>query len=134
MWVEVARNTRGQILSVRKKEYIEAAEALGFAEFRIITRHILPDIAWPVIVVAAANFATAILVEAGLSFLGIGVQPPTPSWGNMIRENYHFLLLGDYHLALFPGLMLILTVLSCMILGNGIRDAMDVKSSCPLLQ
>ncbi|MDX9907384.1 MAG: ABC transporter permease [Bacteroidales bacterium] len=129
MWVEVARITRGQILSVREKEYIEAAEALGLSRFRIIIRHILPNIAGPVIVVAASNFATAILVEAGLSFLGIGVQPPMPSWGNMIRENYHFLLLGEYHLALFPGLVLMLTVLSCMILGNGIRDAMDVRSS-----
>jgi ABC-type dipeptide/oligopeptide/nickel transport system permease subunit len=129
MWVEVARVTRGQIMSMKEKEYIEAAKALGFSDFRIIFRHILPNISGPVIVISAANFVSAILIEAGLSFLGIGVQPPTPSWGNMIRENYPYLLLDAAYLAILPGLAIILTVLACMITGNGIRDAMDVKAS-----
>jgi ABC-type dipeptide/oligopeptide/nickel transport system permease subunit len=129
MWVEVARVTRGQILAIREKEYIEAARALGFSDFRIIFRHILPNISGPVIVISAANFASAILIEAGLSFLGIGVQPPMPSWGNMIRENYAYLLLDAVHLAILPGLAIMLIVLAFMILGNGLRDAMDVKSA-----
>ena len=128
MWVEVARVTRGQIMTIREKEYIEAAKALGFSDARIIFRHILPNIAGPIIVISAANFASAILIEAGLSFLGIGVQPPLPSWGNMIRENYAYLLLDASHLAILPGVAIILTVLSFMILGNGLRDALDVKA------
>lgn len=128
MWVEVARVTRGQIISVREKEYVEAARALGFSDFRIIFRHILPNISGPVIVISAANFASAILIEAGLSFLGIGVQPPMPSWGSMIRENYAYLLLDAAHLAILPGLAIMLIVLSFMILGNKLRDVMDVKA------
>lgn len=128
MWVEVARVTRGQIFSIREKEYIEAARALGFSDFRIIMKHILPNISGPVIVISAANFASAILIEAGLSFLGIGVQPPMPSWGGMIRENYAYLILGAPYLAVLPGLAIVFTVLAFMILGNGIRDALDVKT------
>lgn len=128
MWVEVARVTRGQIISLREKEYVEAAKALGFSEFRIIFRHILPNISGPLIVISAANFAAAILIEAGLSFLGIGVQPPTPSWGGMIRENYAYLMLDAAHLAIIPGLAIMMIVVAFMILGNGIRDAMDVKA------
>jgi peptide/nickel transport system permease protein len=120
--------TRGQILSVREKEYVEAARALGFSNFRIILRHILPNISGPVIVISAANFASAILIEAGLSFLGIGVQPPMPSWGSMIRENYAYLILDAAHLAVLPGLAIMLIVLSFMVLGNGLRDALDVKT------
>lgn len=132
MWVEVARVTRGQILSVRQKEFVEAARAMGFSDSRIILRHILPNIAGPVIIISAANFASAILIEAGLSFLGIGVQPPMPSWGNMIRENYAYLLLDAPHLAILPGLAIMITVLACMIIGNGLRDAMDVKAENPV--
>ncbi|HYC28846.1 MAG TPA: ABC transporter permease, partial [Chitinophagaceae bacterium] len=87
LWVNVARIIRGQILSIRELEYVEAARALGFAGPRIIVRHILPNVMGPVLVVAASNFATAIVIEAGLSFLGVGVQPPQPSWGLMIKEN-----------------------------------------------
>jgi peptide/nickel transport system permease protein len=132
MWVEVARVTRGQILAIREKEYVEAARALGFSDFRIIFRHILPNISGPVIVISAANFASAILIEAGLSFLGIGVQPPMPSWGSMIRENYAYLLLDAVHLAILPGLAIMLIVLAFMVLGNGLRDALDVKSAKPV--
>ncbi len=127
MWIEVARVTRGQILSIREKEYVEAARALGFSGFRIIFRHILPNISGPIIVISAANFASAILIEAGLSFLGIGVQPPMPSWGSMIRENYAYLILDATHLAILPGLAIMMIVLAFMITGNGLRDAMDVK-------
>lgn len=128
MWVEVARVTRGQIISIREKEYVEAAKALGFSDFRIIYRHILPNISGPLIVISAANFASAILIEAGLSFLGIGVQPPMPSWGGLIRENYAYLMLDAAHLAIIPGLAIMMIVLAFMIIGNGIRDAMDVKA------
>lgn len=128
MWVEVARVTRGQIMAIREREYVEAAKALGFSNFRIIFRHILPNAAGPIIVISAANFASAILIEAGLSFLGIGVQPPMPSWGNMIRENYAYLILDAAHLAILPGLAIMLIVLSFMITGNGLRDAFDVKT------
>jgi len=128
MWVEVARITRGQILAIREKEYVEAARALGFSNFRIIFKHILPNALGPIIVISAANFASAILIEAGLSFLGIGVQPPLPSWGSMIRENYAYLILDAAHLAVLPGLAFMLIVLSFMIIGNGLRDALDVKT------
>jgi len=128
MWVEVARVVRGQILSVREKEYIEAARALGFGNFRIIFRHILPNIMSPVIIISAANFATAILLEAGLSFLGIGVQPPIPSWGTMIKEHYGYIIMDKAYLAIFPGLAIMIMVLSFTLIGNGLRDALDTKS------
>jgi peptide/nickel transport system permease protein len=126
-WVEIARVSRGQIISLREKDYVEAARALGYSHFRIISRHILPNIMGPVTVITAANFASAILIEAGLSFLGIGVQPPVPSWGMMIRENYAYIILDAGYLAIIPGLAIMLLVLSFMILGNGLRDALDVK-------
>ncbi len=127
MWVEVARVVRGQLLSIREKEFVEAGKALGFNNFRIIFRHILPNIMGPVIVISAANFAAAILIEAGLSFLGIGVQPPMPSWGTMIKENYAYIILDAAHLAIFPGIAIMLLVLAFMIMGNGLSDALDVK-------
>lgn len=128
MWVEVARITRGQVLSVREKEYIEAARALGFNDLRIMFQHVLPNIWSPIIVISAANFASAILIEAGLSFLGLGAQIPVPSWGNMIREHYAFITTDLAYLAIVPGLMIMLLVLSFMMVGNGLRDALDVKS------
>ncbi|RLD71234.1 MAG: ABC transporter permease, partial [Bacteroidetes bacterium] len=127
MWVEVARVVRGQIISIREKEFVEAGFALGFSNFRIIMRHILPNILSPVIVISAANFAAAILIEAGLSFLGIGVQPPMPSWGSMIKEYYSFILLDSAYLAFIPGVAIILLVMAFMLLGNALRDALDVK-------
>ncbi len=127
MWVEVARVVRGQVLSIRQKEYVEAGTALGFTNARIIFRHILPNVLSPLIVISAANFASAILIEAGLSFLGIGVQPPTPSWGIMIKEHYAYLILDYAYLAILPGLAIMLMVLAFMIVGNGLRDALDVK-------
>jgi peptide/nickel transport system permease protein len=127
MWVEVARIARGQVLSIREKEYIEAARALGFSELRIIFKHVLPNILSPIIVISAANFASAILIEAGLSFLGLGAQIPTPSWGNMIREHYAYITTDLAYLAIVPGFMIMLLVLAFMMVGNGLRDALDVR-------
>ena len=127
MWVEVARVVRGQIISIREKEFVEAGFALGFSNTRIIMKHILPNILSPVIVISAANFASAILIEAGLSFLGIGVQPPMPSWGSMIKEYYSFIILDSAYLAIMPGVAIIILVLAFMLLGNALRDALDVK-------
>lgn len=125
MWVDVARVVRGQIISIRENEYVEAARALGLPDFNIITKHILPNIIGPVVVISAANFASAILIEAGLSFLGIGVQPPMPSWGTMIRENYGYIILDKAYLAIIPGICIMLLVMAFMLIGNGLRDAID---------
>jgi ABC-type dipeptide/oligopeptide/nickel transport system permease subunit len=127
MWVSVARIVRGQVLSVRELEYVEAARALGYRDSRIIFRHILPNILGPVLVIAASNFASAIVIEAGLSFLGVGVQPPQPSWGLMIKENYNFIITHNPMLALAPGIAIMILVLAFNLLGNGLRDALNVK-------
>ena len=127
MWVEVARIVRGQIFSVREMTYVEAGKALGFKDIRIILRHILPNILNPIIVVSASNFASAILLEAGLSFLGIGVQPPMPSWGSMIKENYAFIILDAAYLAILPGIAIMMLVLAFMLVGNALRGAIDNK-------
>lgn len=129
MWVDVARVVRGQVLSLREKEYVEASKALGFTAFRTIVHHILPNIWGAVIVIAASNFASAILLEAGLSFLGIGVQPPMPSWGTMVKENYGYILLDSAYLALLPGFAIMLIVLAFMLVGSGIRNALDIKNN-----
>ncbi len=128
MWVEVGRVVRGQVISVREKEFVESARALGLGSMRIMRRHILPVIMGPVVVISAANFASAILIEAGLSFLGIGVQPPMPSWGSMIKEHYGFIILDKAYLALLPGAAIMLMVLAFMLLGNGLREALDKSS------
>lgn len=128
MWVSAARLIRGQVMAVKEMEYITAAKALGYKDTRIIFRHILPNIAGPVMVVAASNFATAILVEAGLSFLGVGVQPPMPSWGLMIKEHYNFLLTNRPFLAIVPGIAIMLLVYAFNVLGNALRDVLDVKA------
>lgn len=127
MWVSVARLVRGQVIALRELEYVQAARALGFKNSRIIMRHILPNILGPLLVIAAGNFATAIIIEAGLSFLGIGVQPPQPSWGLMIKENYNFIITNNPMLALVPGFAIMILVLAFNLLGNGLRDAVDVK-------
>ena len=129
MWVDIARVVRGQVFSIKEKEFVEATHALGFSTFRTIFRHILPNIVGSVIVIATSNFASAILLEAGLSFLGIGVQPPTPSWGAMVKENYGYILLDNAYLAIMPGIAIMLIVLAFMLLGNGIRDALDIKNN-----
>jgi ABC-type dipeptide/oligopeptide/nickel transport system permease subunit len=127
MWVNVARLVRSQVMSVRELEYVEAAKALGYSPARIIVKHIWPNIMGPVIVIAASNFAAAIVIEAGLSFLGVGVQPPMPSWGLMIKENYNFIITENPMLALAPGFAIMLLVLAFNLLGNGLRDALNVR-------
>jgi peptide/nickel transport system permease protein len=127
MWVEVARVVRGQVLSFREKEFVEAARALGYGNFRIIFRHILPNIVGPIVIISAANFASAILMEAGLSFLGIGVQPPIPSWGNMIKDHYGYIILNQAYMAILPGAAIMLMVLAFNFLGNGLRDGFDTR-------
>lgn len=128
MWVEVARVIRGQILSLREKEFVEAGRALGFTNARIILRHVIPNVMGPVIVISAANFASAILTEAGLSFLGIGAQPPTASWGAMINAHRGYIIGDAPYLAFLPGLAIMLMVLAFVLLGNGLRDALDSKA------
>ena len=127
MWVEVARVVRGQIMSLREKDFIEAARALGFSNARIIVRHVLPNVMGSVIVISAANFAAAILIEAGLSFLGIGSQPPTASWGSMINAHRGYIIGDSPYLAFLPGLAIMFIVLAFVLLANGLRDSLDVK-------
>lgn len=128
MWVDVARLVRGQVMSLKQIQFVEAAQSMGFGTSRILLRHILPNILGPVMVVAASNFATAILIESGLSYLGFGIQPPTPSWGTMLNENYGYAIGGKPLLALIPALAIMLMVLAFNLVGNGFRDALDVKS------
>lgn len=128
MWVNVARLVRGLIKSTKEMEYVQAARTIGFSNSRIILKHILPNIMSPLLVLSAGNFASAIMLEAGLSFLGLGVQPPTPSWGSMLREHYQFLLTQHPMPAIIPGLAIMLLVLSFNLMGNGLRDALDVRS------
>ncbi len=129
MWVEVARVVRGQVMGVKQMQYITAARALGYSNFRSIVKHILPNSMAPVIIISAANFASAILIESGLSFLGIGAQPPTPSWGGIIKDHYAYIILGKPYLALIPGLAIMALVTAFMLIGNALRDAMDVRSA-----
>lgn len=126
MWVELARIVRGQVFSLREMEYIQAAKMLGYSDLRIMFKHMLPNLVGPIVVISAANFASAILLEAGLSFLGLGVQPPFPSWGQMLNENYSYIAFHAAHLALAPGLAIMLLVMSFNFIGNGLRDALDV--------
>ncbi|WP_162426962.1 ABC transporter permease [Pontibacter pudoricolor] len=128
MWVEVARVVRGQILGLKEKTYIEAAQVLGVPERTIILRHLLPNMMGPLIVIATANFASAILIEAGLSFLGLGVQPPAPSWGMMVNEGFQLIgAKAGLYLVLLPSLCISVLVLAFNLLGNGLRDAYDPK-------
>ncbi|KXN98887.1 peptide transporter [Aequorivita aquimaris] len=129
MWVEVARVVRGQVMGVKQMQYVTAARALGFNDFRIIVKHILPNSMAPVIIISAANFAGAILIESGLSFLGIGAQPPMPSWGGIIKDHYAYIILGKPYLALIPGLAIMSLVTAFMLIGNALRDAMDVRNA-----
>jgi peptide/nickel transport system permease protein len=128
MWVEVARLVRGQVMGLKQVEYIEAARAMGFNNYRIITKHILPNIMGPMLVLASSNFASAILLEAGLSFLGFGAQPPMPTWGSMIREHYGYIIMDLAYLALAPGLAIMLMVYAFNLVTVGLRDAFDIKS------
>ncbi len=126
-WVDVSRLVRGQVMALKEVEFVEAAKALGFSTSRTIVKHILPNIAGPILVVASANFASAILLETGLSFLGFGAQPPMPSWGSMIKEHYAYIIMDAAYLAVLPGLTIMLTVYAFNVLAIGLRDAFDVK-------
>lgn len=128
MWVEVARVVRGQVMGVKQMQYVTAARALGYTDFRIITKHILPNAMAPVIIISAANFAGAILIESGLSFLGIGAQPPVPSLGGIIKDHYAYIILGKPYLAIIPGLAIMSLVTAFMLIGNALRDAFDVRN------
>lgn len=125
MWVDVARIVRGQFLTFKEKEFVEAGIALGFADIRIIFKHILPNIFAPILVIATSNFASAILIESGLSFLGYGVQPPIPTWGNMIESNRNFLITSHFHLALIPGIAIMILVLAFTLLSDGIKESIE---------
>jgi peptide/nickel transport system permease protein len=125
-WVGYARLVRGQVLYLRELEYVTAAQALGAKPGRIILWHLVPNLIAPVIVEATFGMAGAILAEASLSFLGLGAQPPTPSWGAMLNEGREFLLLAPHHTT-FPGLAIMVVVLGFNFLGDGLRDYFDVK-------
>ena len=117
MWVEVARLVRGQVKTLKERKFIVAAKVMGFS-----------DLISPVIVISAANFAASILIESGLSFLGLGAQPPMISWGLMIKDHYNYIILGEPFLAIIPGICIMLLVTSFMLLGNSLRDILDVKT------
>ena len=123
MWVDVARVVRGQTIALRHVEWVEAGRVLGLSTPRIVLRHILPNLAGPIAVLASANFAAAILIEAGLSFMGVGAQIPMPSWGNLIRDHYGAILTGHAHLALIPGACIVSLVLAFNALSNALARA-----------
>ncbi len=125
-WMGTSRFVRAEFLSLRERDYVQAAKALGVNDSRIIFRHILPNALAPVFVTATLDVATAILVEAGLSFLGFGVQPPAPSWGNILTEGRTYIF-DAWWLTIFPGLAILITVLSFNLLGEGLRDALDPR-------
>ena len=128
MWVEVARIVRGQFLSLREQPYIQAAEALDLPVWVIMFRHMLPNAMGPLVVVCAANFAAAILIEAGLSFLGVGAQIPMPSWGNIVKEHAHLLTTEHAWLALIPGALIASLVLAFTWLGDGFRQVLNAAN------
>jgi peptide/nickel transport system permease protein len=125
-WTTYARVVRGQVLVLRELDFVHAARAMGVGDWRLLTRHILPNTLAPIIVLATVGMATAIIAEAALSFLGLGVQPPTPSWGTMLNEGRGFLRTAP-HISTFPGLAIMLTVLGFNFLGDGLRDALDPR-------
>ncbi len=128
MWVDVARIVRGQVMQVKNELYVKASKVMGYGDLRTIVNHILPNIIGSILVMAAANFATAILVEAGLSYLGLGIQPPTPSLGNMLKESYAYATGGFVYLAFFPIITIMSLVLCFNLLGTALRDVFDIKS------
>lgn len=125
-WMGVARLVRAEFLSLKEREFVQSARALGARDFRIITRHVLPNAMAPVLVSATFGVAGAILTESALSFLGLGIQPPTPSWGNILTDGKANIEIA-WWLSLFPGLAILITVLAYNLLGEGIRDALDPR-------
>lgn len=127
MWIEVARVVRGQVMQVKNQDYVMAVKLMGISAPVIFWRHILPNIYAPLLVISSSNFATAILLEAGLSFLGIGAQIPTPSWGGIIKNHFNYITTDSAFIPLIPGIAIMLLVLALMQLGNILRDVLDVK-------
>lgn len=125
-WVGYARIVRAQVLAIRERDFVQAARAIGAEDFRILWRHILPNVLAPLVVEATFGASGAILGEAGLSFLGLGTQPPSPSWGSMLNEGRQFLFVAP-HLTLAPGIAIMIVVLGLNFLGDGLRDRLDVK-------
>lgn len=125
-WVGFARLIRGQVLKVKEMEFVQSARASGSPPARILLAHVLPNALSPIIVEATFGIGRAIVAEAGLSFLGLGVAPPAPSWGSMISEGRHFLFIAP-HITTVPGLAIMVTVMACNLMGDGLRDAMDIR-------
>lgn len=125
-WVEVARIVRGQVLSLKEKEFVQAAKVLGFGPYRIMFKHLLPNLRSSLIVLSVSIFGSAILLESGLSFLGLGLAPPAPSWGMMIKENYPYIMFDSEYLAIVPGLVIMTLVMGFNFLGIALRDALDI--------
>ena len=125
-WVGIARQTRAQVLSIKETEFVEGARALGAGFFRQVTRHILPSALTPIVVSVTFGIPQAIFTEAALSFIGVGINPPTPSWGQMVGENQQFLR-SYWYLCVFPSIAIAITMLSFTFFGDGVRDALDPK-------
>lgn len=128
-WVEVARVVRGQTMQLREKEFVLSAIITGFSSAHIMRRHILPNLKGSLTVLATTNFAAAILLESGLSFLGLGIAPPTPSWGTMVKEHLGNLVLDTAWLAIVPGLAIMMLVMAFNLMAMGIRDVMDTRGT-----
>jgi ABC-type dipeptide/oligopeptide/nickel transport system permease subunit len=125
-WVGIARQTRAQVLSIKEKEFVEGARALGSGFARVLTRHVLPNALTPIVVAVTFGIPEAIFTEAALSFIGVGINPPTPSWGQMVGEGQQYLR-SSWHLCVFPSIAIAITMLSFTFLGDGVRDALDPK-------
>jgi len=125
-WVGIARPTRAQVLSIKEKEFVEGARALGAGFFRTVTKHVLPSALTPIVVSVTFGIPEAIFTEAALSFIGVGINPPTPSWGQMVGENQQYLR-SYWHLCVFPSIAIAITMLSFTFFGDGVRDALDPK-------
>jgi ABC-type dipeptide/oligopeptide/nickel transport system permease subunit len=125
-WVGIARQTRAQVLAIKEKEFVEGARALGAGFSRVMTRHVLPSALTPIVVSVTFGIPEAIFTEAALSFIGVGINPPTPSWGQMVGENQQFLR-SYWHLCVFPSIAIAVTMLSFTFFGDGVRDALDPK-------
>lgn len=127
-WVGIARLTRGQLLSLKEKEFVEAARAIGCPAWRILFRHMLPNALGPIIVAVTFGIPGAIFIEAALSFIGLGVQPPTPTWGGMVNSGYS-VIFSDAALAVYPALAIAVTMMAFTFLGDGLRDALDPRAT-----
>jgi oligopeptide transport system permease protein len=125
-WVGIARQTRAQVLSIKEKEFVEGARAMGAGFWRVMSRHVLPSALTPIVVSITFGIPEAIFYEAALSFIGVGINPPTPSWGQMVGENQQFLR-SYWHLCVFPSIAIAVTMLSFTFFGDGVRDALDPK-------